>query len=357
MQKYKVNNLFDNIESVGSYLVIEKSNGNNIGKIVNKYLVDDFNSSSIVAAMEKYYYPECNYINNIIDSAEYYKNKEIKSYSQNNNKKLSAFRVILNTILTLGLTATIFFGHKLALDYISVSNSIVIGATGLTVSGTLVALVDQISYKIKSILIKKKFEKHLSKASEIVKDDKIKIDNFLNKIEIFKNYIDLANISFSEPKSKVKLALADINYELFKLFPTIYHIADNKTMLELTEKYKNYENCYKDTYSILKDYDNIRKILPSLEISTGKTSFIEEKELLHSARTRYSRLIQEIFIPITQALICTYDEASYKFVRKNYASSKTNQNEQSFNINKKDYCNINNNDKQTFNYTKDDLAK
>ncbi len=308
--KYKTKNLFDDTEETNSFIEID----NNKGKIVDGPDKKSESNLSIAEAMDKYFYPKFKSLSDYKKRIEDVYHKINLNMPQNPKRKLVGLRVMLETLLSLGLGCATGFVSYLLSGYVMIP-TLLAGAISTVVFSSVVGIIDHVAYRKR---VKKKNEAAIAlnnKLLEVINDDTKLIDKILNAINDFKKQVDFNQQIAIDDLGRVQDSVIMFNKKIYRLVHALYNVADgkNETLVNLVEKYKYAYNSFKDTNDILNDFNILKKILPTLQVYAPQIIDQDNTNVIYSFRQEEAKLLIKTIIPFAQVLNVTYGKVFENF--------------------------------------------
>lgn len=312
--KYKTKNIFDDMEDANSYIEIDSVNDSNQAKIVESPTVleekskEDSADLTITSAMDKYFYPKFDELTNYEKRIKDVYKKINSSMPDMPKRKHVALRIILETLLSLGLGCACCFAYSTFVNALTINMACIIGGVSTIVLGSLVGLTDSIAYKRR---VRRKNDSAIALNNElvgIIVEDKKHIDSFVKYVNQYKSLVDITKQVAIDDMSKIQNSVAKFNQEIYCAIERVYDITQNQNLLELVQRYKDIDNCYKDMNQILEDFNKLKKILPTLQVYAPQIIDMDNTNVIYSFRDDEAKLLLKTMIPFAQVLTVTYDK-------------------------------------------------
>ena len=312
--KYKTKNLMDGMEDDNSYIEIDRTNDTNHAKIVENSSDTETSSQdnstdlTIESAMEKYFYPKFESLTNYEKRIKDVYNKVNLSIPDKPKRKHVALRVILETLLSLGLGCAGFFTCNAITHAADIGPALIAGGVSTVVLGSVIGIIDNITYKLKAKSKKKTAISLNNELVGIISKDKKHVDSFVNCVNNYKSQVDLAKQVATCDISKIQTSVAKFNQEIYNTIERVYDVTKNQDLMELVTRYKTLDNCYKDMNQILEDFNKLKKILPTLPTYAPQIIDQDNTNVIYSFRCDEAKLLVKTMIPFAQVLNVTYDK-------------------------------------------------
>ena len=305
--KYKTRNVFDDMEDANSYIEINSDKGN--------VVEGSFNDLTIDVAMNKFFYPRFKPLFDNEKRIEDIINEKNSNMPQKPKRKLVALRVILETLLSVGLGCAGGFVYFLLSSSLIMGPAIIASGIFTVVFGSIVGIIDHIAYRKR---VKKKNDEAIdlnNELLEVVKVDKELIEIVINAMNDFKKQVDLNKKIAIDDIGRVQDSVIKFNKKIYRIVNRLYNVADgkNETLVNLVEKYQYAYNSFKDSNDISNDYNMLKKILPNLPVYVPQIIDKESTNMVYSFREDEAKLLIKTIIAFAQVLNVTYGKVFENF--------------------------------------------
>lgn len=320
--KYKTQKLFDDMKDSNTYIEIDKNKDANQAKIVEDKVQQgedsqqDSSKLTLTTAMNKYFYPRVEKLTDYKKRIDDVYSKINAGMPQKPKRKHVGIRVVLETLLSLGFGFAGLCVYNLITNSMLVVLMLLVGGISTAVFGAIVGIVDNLAYKI-GTKRKNKIKVALNnQLVGIIAKDKQHIDLFVKNVNDFKSKINLKTQTATDDITNIQTNIANFNKEIYSIVENIYDVSKNEKLMDLVKKYKNLENCYSDTKQIIKDLNELKKILPTLSIYAPQIIDKDNTDVIYSFRNEESKLLIKTIIPFAQVLNVTYDKVYQNYCDK-----------------------------------------
>lgn len=327
--KYKTKKLLDEMEDSNSYVEIDNTNDINQAQIVENSSVtaeaqQDEADLTITSAMEKYFYPRFEKLTKFENRIKAVYDKVNSSIPNKPKRKYGALRVILQTLLSIGIGCASAFAFFAITNAADIGPVLILGGVMTIVTGVATGVVDRIIYKQK---VKRKNKKAIELNNElvgIIVEDKKHIDSFVNCVNDYKKMVDLSKQVAIDDIAKIQTSVAKFNQEIYNAIERVYDVTQNTQLMELVAKYKKTDNCCKDINQILDDFNTLKKILPTLSIYAPQIIDKDNTNVIYSFRADEANLLIKTMIPFAQVLNVTYSKVYENYCEEQHRAEEKN---------------------------------